>query len=240
MPIFGTTTDCLSTAEFPNTIVGAVYTCNCTGRAEYIKVMLNKNYAGTVASNIRCAIYRHSDLALIAVTEEHYIVFTSTPTWYTFYFRNAPRLTNGVEYILAVWTFSTNITYGYNVGETTQFHTQSVAYNGDFPYKYNPSHDNYFISIYCNVLMGPTQPVATCLIFSGSTPILSVGKNYTNKLYTATITRSENAADTIEVEIPDTGSTGEAFLNIEPYYDVKIWMGYNSLVTGSTDPLVWA
>ena len=128
--------------------MGSVFTIPEAGTANSITVALKRTVAGS--NNAKCAIYKHSDLSLVASTDQVLVSFTTTYAWYTFTFATPPSLTANTEYILVVWCDYTDFTifFACDAGTTDQGHQQSLTY-GTFPNPLNPEHNNYKFSIYC-------------------------------------------------------------------------------------------
>lgn len=132
-----------------NAIEGEVFTITEDGDADSITILLGCATAWT--GKVKCAIYKHSDLSLVGVTEENTIGVT-TPTWYTFNFIGTkPSLVSGTAYILVAWAESAsgNLYISANfVGGSTVGHIQGITYNG-FPNPFSSTHVAYSYSIYC-------------------------------------------------------------------------------------------
>jgi hypothetical protein len=150
-PNFGYETLVTWTQSIENNILGSLFTMNAEeGTADSITVGLKTGDAWT--GKIKCAIYLHSTLARVGVTDERTITLTTTATWYTFVFSGTkPSLTASTAYILVVWGQSaTGTAYVvYNDGAANQGHPQSLTYNG-FPNPLVPDyHTSDRLSIYC-------------------------------------------------------------------------------------------
>jgi len=157
-PNFGYETLGTIASDIENRIKGSVFTISEDGTADSITVGL-KWISSAWTGNVKCAIYEHSDLTLVAPTQERNLQLTSTATWYTFNF-SAPKpdLTANSEYILCVWGQSvagTAVTV-YEVGNTNQAHVQTVVYN-NFPNPLVPTHGTAKYSIYCTYTTGGGQ-----------------------------------------------------------------------------------
>lgn len=130
-------------------IEGAVFTINHNGTADSIVVALKRAAAGS--NNVKCAIYRHSDLALIGQTEEILLSMTTSFVFYTFNF-SAPKpvLVANTQYVLVVWAdYTVSIIYlATDSGSVDQYHKDEKTYNA-FPDPLVPVHFNYTASIYC-------------------------------------------------------------------------------------------
>lgn len=129
-------------------IIGSVFTIPDGGIIDSISVMLD--WEGTAGKKHKAAIYKHSDLSLVATTEEK----TNPDTgyhheWVVFNFSEPkPQLVSGTEYILVYWNETGwNMTLYRTSGETNQAHSQSLSYD-TFPDPLIPSHSNYKYSIY--------------------------------------------------------------------------------------------
>ena len=133
-----------------NVIHGSVFTITEAGTADSITVGCTYG-TGTWTGKIKCAIYLHSDLSRVGVTDERTVTLTSIPAWYTFDFSGTkPSLLATTAYILVAW--AEDVTNGayirYNTGDTNQGHYQSATY-GTFPNPLAPTHLNKVHSIYC-------------------------------------------------------------------------------------------
>jgi len=131
-------------------IAGSVFTIPEDGIAESITVALKTGVAHSQYA--QCAIYRHSDLKKIAVTQDVFIDLTTRFQWFTFPFAAPkPTLTANTEYILVVWAeYATRTVYlAYDAGLTNQGHTQNGLVYNFWPDPLNPVHDNAKYSIYC-------------------------------------------------------------------------------------------
>ena len=146
-PIFGYDTQGIIGAPLENIITGSVFTVTENGTADSITAYVRSQ---TVARKFKCAIYRHSDLSLVGVTEEITLP-ADFKNWQTFNFTNPkPSLVKDTDYILVAWT-EAGTDYGrlyYDTGATNQGHTQNATYDG-FPATLSPTHSNYEFSIYC-------------------------------------------------------------------------------------------
>jgi hypothetical protein len=149
-----------------NVIYGSVFTITeDASAADSIKVGLAKSAAFGWTGKVKCAIYKHSDLSRVGVTEERTLTLTNTFTWYTFNF-NAPKpsLVINTPYILVVW--SENVTgYSYvcgDNGDTNQCHYQAITYDG-FPDPLVPTHMSRKYSIYCTYTVGGAPPAGGVL-----------------------------------------------------------------------------
>jgi len=144
-------------------IRGTVFTITETGTADSITVALKRGSAGS--NNVKCAIYLHSDLSLVAQTASTSTSLTTTLAWYTFDLTTSPTLTANTEYILVVWAdYTTSNIYGAaHMGATNQGHGQYKVYN-DFPNPLVPTHSNFEYSIYCTYSTGAPPPSAGILV----------------------------------------------------------------------------
>lgn len=136
-------------------IRGSVFTIIEAGTADSITVALSRDEAGS--KKVKCAIYKHSDLSLVGVTEERTLDLTDNFVWYTFNFAAPkPSLTANTKYVLAVWCdnaviISIPFDYGANQG-----HYKYLVYTGSFPDPLTPAHADSKYSIYCTYT--PTVP----------------------------------------------------------------------------------
>ncbi|MEM0007433.1 MAG: hypothetical protein QXR89_04105 [Candidatus Bathyarchaeia archaeon] len=146
---FGNNAFGASTRNAENYIVGSVFTPTEDGEAQSITI-----YVGVTSSskNMRCAIYLHSTLSLIAQTEEKTIPAPTTG-WVTFNFAAPkPVLRADTEYLLVAWAQSgSGFAYlYYRSGQQNQGHYLSRTYTGSFPNPLpNPNHENREYCIYC-------------------------------------------------------------------------------------------
>jgi hypothetical protein len=152
-----------------NRITGSVFTINEDGTLDKITVWLYSGAGATI--HAKCAIYKHSDLSLVGVTEERFIKFEDIA--YDFNFSDPkPSLDASTEYIPVVWgrTADGNLYCYYDAGDTNQGHYDSEAYNS-FPNPLVPTHENRKYSIYCTYTPsgGATQvSVVGSTVLSGS------------------------------------------------------------------------
>jgi hypothetical protein len=93
--ILGTTLDAILSYATANVIMGSVFTPNVTFKADAIRA-----YCTAVGYKTKCAIYRNSDRALIASSEEK---TTDNIGWNLFKLTTKPTLTAGTAYILCIW-----------------------------------------------------------------------------------------------------------------------------------------
>ena len=145
-------------------IKGSVFTCPLSGKADSITVGL-VYVTGAWTGKVKCAIYKHSDLSLVGVTEERTITPPTTPgAWYIFNFAAPkPSLAAGTDYVLVAWGESAAGDVGilHDAGAANQRHYQNIAYNG-FPTPLVPTHGTEKDSIYCTYT--PSAPKGTIAI----------------------------------------------------------------------------
>ena len=140
----------LNRTNTENFIVGSVFTPTKDGEAQSITIYVRV----TVSSkNMKCAIYLHSNLSLVAQTEERLVSVSTNPVWVTFNF-NAPKpvLRANTEYLLVAWAQSGNgwAYLYYTSGQQNQGHYVGSTYGGSFPNPMpNPAHENRAYCIYC-------------------------------------------------------------------------------------------
>jgi hypothetical protein len=115
---FGNTNTGTDYYSIEDNIVGSLFTATDNGWADSITAYLQIT---TSAKNVKCAIYNHSNLSLVAYTQERNITTSPSPNWQTFTF-NAPKpsLTAGTQYILVAWASSGS-------GGDAQFYRQDGA-----------------------------------------------------------------------------------------------------------------
>lgn len=134
--------------NFGNRIRGSIFTIPENGKADSITWYGRFINVGT--AEVKCAIYRHSDLSLVGVTEE--ITGPHLPLqWNTNIFPYPkPNLFAGTVYILVAWGNSVNNRLYFDVGDANQGHDRVQVYNG-FP---DPLivdfHNTDRYSIYCS------------------------------------------------------------------------------------------
>jgi len=135
---------------FRDTIIGSVFTMTEAGIGRSITAYIER-WADNVGDKCKFAIYKHSDLSLVAVTQEYSAPDTNDVVfWCTLNFVSPPALTANTEYVLVAWGQTTF--YGslyYDAGDVNQGHYQSKAYTGTFPNSLIPTHNNNKYSIYC-------------------------------------------------------------------------------------------
>jgi hypothetical protein len=138
--------------DLENTIRGVIATINETGTADSVTVRLTDYGSGWVG-NVSCAIYKRSDLSLVASTQERELTLTSTKTWYTFNITGTkPTLIANTQYVIVAWAQSV-AGYCYIAVEPSGTNLeawQTLTYTGSFP---NPLVPNQYFpyqpSIYC-------------------------------------------------------------------------------------------
>lgn len=137
-------------------IYGSVFTIAANGKATRISVALKRGAAGS--DKVKCAIYKHSDLSRVGVTDQVTTSLTTSYAWYDFPFSGTkPSLVNGTAYVLVVWADYTSkiIFLARYSGDVNQAHYQGdQTYNG-FPDPLNPTHGDIKASIHCDY----TEPV---------------------------------------------------------------------------------
>lgn len=132
-----------------DTIVGSLFVPAKDGEAQSIAAYIRMT---SNSKRMRCAIYLHSNLTLIAQTAE--ILVPVGTAWVTFNFpAPKPVLRANTEYLLVAWSESGN-GYAYlqfTSGTANQGHYVSLNYGAVFPDQIPaPAHDNRAYSIYCN------------------------------------------------------------------------------------------
>jgi hypothetical protein len=144
----GTEKSCL------NRITGSVFTTSESGTADSITAYIRATdpYYSEYG-RYKYAIYKHSDLSLVGVTEEGVVPGGGfADAWKTLNFTEPkPSLTASIEYILVSWGLpgpQTDVEMHYNAGDVNQGHYQSLAYD-TFPDPLVPTHENNKYSIYC-------------------------------------------------------------------------------------------
>jgi hypothetical protein len=145
---FGNTVEGENTRNTENTIVGSVFTPTKDGEAQSISAYIRMT---SNSKNMKCAIYLHSNLSLVAQTEEKNVP-TGT-AWVTFNFPTPkPILKANTEYLLVAWSSSGNgyAYLYYTLGASNQGHYASSTYGANFPNPMpNPTHETRAYSIYC-------------------------------------------------------------------------------------------
>jgi hypothetical protein len=152
-PAFGyTTLGATDIGEITNStneyLDGSLFATTENGVGQSITIGLKRNAAGS--DNIKCAIYKHSDLSLVGATDQVNTALTTSFAFYNFPFSAKPILVSGTDYILVVWADYTasQIRVCGTGGNVDQEHYQNIAY-GAFPDPLVPSHGTYQFSIYC-------------------------------------------------------------------------------------------
>jgi len=209
-----------------NTIVGSLFTATENGWADSIIAYIQ--ITGS-QKNVKCAIYSHSDLSLVAYTQERTIPISYYgPSWETFSFTNPkPNLTAGTQYVLVAWS-SAGYYYGDDAlffrinGAVDQAHYDSLAYGSTWP---NPltvdTHGSRNYCIYCSYTK-PTE-YASEVEFTGTSSTQSwsrlnwtIDSSYTTSGVAATVQLYNYQSGTY----PTSGD------------------GYNSTTIGTTDVTV--
>jgi hypothetical protein len=151
---FGNTNTGSDSYSIENTIVGSLFTATENGWADnitaYLQVTSSSKY-------VKCAIYNHSDLSLVAYTQERLIPPSSwpySPSWETFSFTDPkPSLTAGTQYILVAWSssgYGDTLFYRQN-GDINQAHYDNLAYGPTWPNPFSvDSHGARSYCIYCS------------------------------------------------------------------------------------------
>jgi len=163
-----------SITEVNYVVVGSVFNMPVSAPISNITVYFDVYSAPTVFTG-KCAIYTHSDLALVATTEEREITLISN-SWNTFNFSSEINLQGGTDYILAVGgeTSVDNSVYLPNViGTTNQGYIDSgVPYTGTFPDPLVPSHNSYKYPIYTvyndNTVVTSTPEIGADITVNGT------------------------------------------------------------------------
>lgn len=135
-----------------NLITGSLVYMPISSSIENITVQIISYAAGANSlTAAKCAVYKHSDLSLVATTAER----TSLSLAYgsqtlTFTFASSIALQGGTEYILAFWgTADVPIdTYVGGTGSGSNGHTESLPYAASFPDPLVPVADSYTYTIY--------------------------------------------------------------------------------------------
>ena len=156
---FGDTTleagaSAIATAGICN-IQGAVYTLGEAGYATSISVPLSRVVAGS--DNVKCAIYLHSDLSLVAETPAISTALTTNDKWFNYPFTTPVSLAAD-DYVLVCEAEYTaqNISMYKVAGAVNQEHYEDLVAYGAFTDPLVPVSANFEYSIYCNYT--PTNP----------------------------------------------------------------------------------
>jgi hypothetical protein len=224
--IFGNTNTGSDYYSIENTIVGSFFTATENGWADNITAYLQ--ITGN-PKNVKCAIYKQSDLSLVAYTQERLISSSYGPNWETFSFSDPkPSLTAGTQYILVAWASSSGSYYGDDArfyrqnGAVDQAYYDDIAYGPTWP---NPlvvdAHGARNYCIYCSY----TKPIEYTIEveFTGTSNTQSwsrlnwtIDNSYTTSGVTATFQLYNYQSGTY----PTSGD------------------GYNSTTIGTTDVTV--
>ncbi|MEM1563343.1 MAG: hypothetical protein QW161_01550 [Candidatus Bathyarchaeia archaeon] len=133
-----------------NTIVGSVFIPTKDGEAQSITIYVRVTSS---SKNMKCAIYLHSNLSLIAQTEEKPVPVSTSASWVTFNFNEPkPVLRANTEYLLVAWAQSgSGYAYlYYTLGQSDQGHYVNQPYSANFPNILpNPIHEVRAYCIYC-------------------------------------------------------------------------------------------
>jgi hypothetical protein len=132
-----------------NTIVGSVFTAADSGWADSITAYLQVTSS---SKNVKCAIYKQSDLSLVGYTQER-TISPSSISWQTFSFNEPkPSLTAGTQYILVAWSSSGyGDTYFYRQdGAIDQAYYDDITYGSSWPDPFSvDAHGARSYCIYC-------------------------------------------------------------------------------------------
>ncbi|MGQ9530342.1 MAG: hypothetical protein ACUVTC_02775 [Candidatus Bathycorpusculaceae bacterium] len=144
---FGNTATGTFRRNIESYIVGSIFTLTENGEAQSITAYIEM----TVSSkNMKCAIYRYSDLSLVAQTEEKAPAVATT--WVTFNFINKPILTANTEYLLVAWSYwgAGSAYLYYTPGTANQGCYRSQPYEANFPDPLPPvTYEARSYCIYC-------------------------------------------------------------------------------------------
>jgi hypothetical protein len=150
-------------------IVGSVFTLSESGLASKITAYISSDYGSYKA---KCAIYRHSDLSLVAVTNE--IDNTYYQEWVDFTFSTGVNLTAD-DYVLVITGSDDDYAeIYYDTGSANQGHNKNQPY-GTFPNPLvSPTHNTEKYGIY--VTYTPTSTAAyTALPITVTVPATTAG-----------------------------------------------------------------
>jgi len=148
-PTFGYTDIGSTTAGVMGMIRGSVFTAIENGTASSITVYLANSGA---SKNVKAAIYKSSDMKLLASTEQRSI--PAATGWQTFNFADPkPNLVAGTGYLLAVWSSlgsGNNLVYYNAINSPKSGYYKMLAY-GNWPGTLvQPSSNKFKHSIYCS------------------------------------------------------------------------------------------
>jgi hypothetical protein len=205
-----------------NAIVGSLFTATENGWADNITAYLQIT---SNSKNVKCAIYNHSDLSLVAYTQERSISTSYWPNWETFSFTDPkPSLTAGTQYILVAWAssgFGDALLYRQD-GTVDQAHYDNLAYGPTWPNPFTvDAHGPRNYCIYCSYKK-PTEYttevefIGTSNTQAWSRLIWAIDSSYTTSGATATFQLYNYQSGTY----PTSGD------------------GYNSTTIGTTDVTV--
>ena len=136
-------------------ITGSVFTSGGDGTGDSITVYISTR---NTADKWKCAIYLHSDLSLIGVTEEKTVVVAGA--WNIFNFVGSPTILATTDYVLVCWAernAPAEPKMQYDGGDgTVQGHYQAINYTGTFPNNMTVTHEDRKYSIYCDYTAAPS------------------------------------------------------------------------------------
>lgn len=175
---FGNTVAGTNSRNTENTIVGSIFTPTKDGEAQSITAYIRITSS---SKNMKCAIYLHSNLSLVAQTEE-IVVPVNPATWVTFNFLTPkPILKANTAYLLVAWSSSgSGFSYlYYSSGAANQGHYAGSTYGANFPNPMpNPTHETRACSIYCTFKPATEETVE--VEFAGTSNI----ESWTNLTWT--------------------------------------------------------
>lgn len=151
MPIFGYNEVGSSIQLGPSwRVEGSVFACPEAGTLEKISAFLAGTYPGPEYA--KAAIYRHSDLALVAVSSE---VELPDPMsrWYDFPVSAALTAQDYILVVLATANWGLVASWA-SYGDSDQSHHQNRPYNMGFPDPLVPTHGDWKHSIYATYTAG--------------------------------------------------------------------------------------
>lgn len=140
---FGDSTASGGQSDPNDRIVGSPGTPSSGGTGNYITIDVVSGWSA--GEKIKCALYKTSDLSLVAETEELTTGGTGT---FDFTFGSPPTIESGVEYAVLVWADNALRIVGESGGAANTYWYQVAAY-GSWPDPIGSSSSSTKKKIYC-------------------------------------------------------------------------------------------
>jgi hypothetical protein len=200
--------------DIENQVAGSLFT---TSSACWVSTIMAYIYDSSATKTSKAAIYRHSDLALIAQSGE--ITLAISTAWRTYTFSQPyPSLTASTDYILVVWSYS-GTGYArlyYATGTSNQGHIDPNTYGANFA---NPmvvsSHNAFKYDINASLIIPNYE-----MDYEFNYTVADFGQT-NEELCIRTNTFAGTVAENLKVDW--WNATSSAWLNINSSLVVSAW-----------------